>query len=137
MTQPIQSLQRFQKKYMKITFKKSVLWGRRETELREKKEKKKKNTSPRGHKKLQNCRAMFCFHWPLRTFFHVDSKLLPRCSGFSMTFQAGRTQGPSNLLPLSSYVLLLSSIPRRNSPHICSATCSRLPIHAHHHQRPH
>lgn len=41
-----------------------MLWGRRETELRG-----KKNTSPRGHKKLQNCRAMFCFvsigHWGL------------------------------------------------------------------------
>ena len=75
MTQPIQSLQRFQKKYMKITFKKSVLWGRRETELREKKRKKKKTLlqgDTKNYKIVEQC-SVSIGHWGLSFMWTANS----------------------------------------------------------------
>ena len=87
MTQPIQSLQRFQKKYMKITFKKSVLWGRRETELREKKEKKKKKHFSKGTQKITKLSSNVLFPLAIEDFLscgqQTPAKMLRVLNDFS------------------------------------------------------
>lgn len=60
MTGPNQSLQLFQKKNMKITFKKSVLWGRRETQLRgEKKKTPLLQGDTKNYKIVEQCFVLF------------------------------------------------------------------------------